>query len=64
MKVGGNLGSSDNENVELHIRKGGSRVASKTTTMDFRRAGARRIKDVLGRIPWKQALQGRGVQES
>lgn len=40
------------------------RTESKFTTMDFRRDNFSLFMDVLGRIPWLQALQERVVQES
>lgn len=60
----GSLDCSDHENLELQIREGESRAATRTTTMNFRRADVGHFKDALGRIPWKHALQGREVQES
>jgi len=35
-----------------------------TTTLDFRRADFGLFGDLLGRVPWDKALEGRGVQES
>lgn len=63
MKVWGSLGSSDHEIVEFTIGQGGSRTASKITTLDFLRDNFSLFRDLLGRIPWETALQGRGVQE-
>ncbi|XP_063280190.1 uncharacterized protein LOC134564864 isoform X3 [Prinia subflava] len=64
VKVGGSLGSSDHEIVEFSIRRRGSRAVIKITTLDFLRATLSLFRDLLGRIPWEQALQGRGVQEN
>lgn len=63
MKVRGSLGSSDHEIVEFAIREGGSRTASKITILDFLRDNFSLFRDLLGRIPWENALQGRGVQK-
>ncbi|KFQ04942.1 hypothetical protein N329_07333, partial [Haliaeetus albicilla] len=37
---------------------------SKLTTLDFRRADFGLFRDLLGRVPWDKALEGRGAQES
>ncbi|GAB0207304.1 hypothetical protein GRJ2_003196000 [Grus japonensis] len=64
VKVGGSLGCSDHEMVEFRILRGRSRAISRITTLDFRRGNFGLFKDLLGRIPWVRALEGRGVQES
>lgn len=63
VKVGDSLGCSDHEIVEFSIEQGVCRIARKIATMDFGRADLYLLKDLLGRIPWEWALQGRGVQE-
>ncbi|KFO10373.1 hypothetical protein N312_10965, partial [Balearica regulorum gibbericeps] len=40
------------------------RAHSKLTTLDFRRADLGLFRDLLGRLPWDKALEGRGAQES
>lgn len=42
----------------------GQRVKSKLTALDFRKAGFGFLKDLLGRVPWDKALEGRGAPES
>ncbi|KFW68190.1 hypothetical protein AS28_13777, partial [Pygoscelis adeliae] len=37
---------------------------SKLTTLDFRRADFGLFRNLLGRVPWHKALEGRGAQES
>ncbi|KFW60998.1 hypothetical protein AS28_04482, partial [Pygoscelis adeliae] len=37
---------------------------SKLATLDFRRADLGLFRDLLGRVPWDKALEGRGPQES
>ncbi|GAB0206764.1 mitochondrial enolase superfamily member 1 [Grus japonensis] len=64
VKVGGSLGCSDHEMVEFRILRGRSRAVSRITTLDFRRANFGLFKDLLGRIPWVKALEGKGAQES
>ena len=64
VKAGGSLGCSDHKLVEFRILHGGSRAISSIVTLDFRRANSGLFKDLLGRIPWVRALEGRGVQES
>ncbi|KGL80537.1 hypothetical protein N309_03760, partial [Tinamus guttatus] len=44
--------------------RGGGRAVSSLATMDFRRANFSLFRDLLGRIPWASALEGRGAQES
>ncbi|KAF4803717.1 hypothetical protein TURU_013832 [Turdus rufiventris] len=61
VKVGGSLGCSDHEIVEFSIEQGGGRATRMIANMDFRRTDLGILKDLLGRIPWKWALQGRGV---
>lgn len=51
------------EIVEFTIGQGGSRTASKITTLDLLRNNFSLFRDLLGRIPWEKAPQGRGVQE-
>lgn len=63
MKAGGSLGCSDHEIVKFNIGWGRSRAASKITAIDFRRDDFSLFGDVLGRLPWKKAPQGSGVQE-
>jgi len=63
VKVGGRLGCSNHEMVEFTILRGGSRVISRIKTLDFRRANFGLFKELLGRIPWARAVEGRGVQE-
>ncbi|GAB0189216.1 mitochondrial enolase superfamily member 1 [Grus japonensis] len=50
--------------MEFRILCGRSTAISRITTLDFRRANFGLFKDLLGRIPWVKALEGRGVQES
>ncbi|GAB0209615.1 hypothetical protein GRJ2_003427200 [Grus japonensis] len=64
VKVGGSLGCNDHEMVEFRILHGRSRAISRITTLDFRRANFGLFKDLLGRIPWVRALEGKGAQES
>ena len=37
---------------------------SKLTTLEFRRADFGLFRDLLGRVPWDKALEGRGAQGS
>ncbi|GAB0207593.1 mitochondrial enolase superfamily member 1 [Grus japonensis] len=50
--------------VELRILRAARRARSKLTTLDFRRADFGLFRDLLGRIPWDKALEGRGAQDS
>jgi len=49
--------------VEFKILKAGRRVHSKLTTLEFGRADFGLFRDLLGRVPWDKALEGRGAQE-
>ena len=64
VKLKGSLGCSDHEMVEFKILRAARRVHGKLTTLDFRRADSDVFQNLLDRVPWDKALQGRGVQES
>ncbi|GAB0208721.1 hypothetical protein GRJ2_003337800 [Grus japonensis] len=64
VKLKGSLGCSDHEMVEFRILRTARRAHSKLTTLDFRRADFGLFRDLLGRIPWDKALEGRGAQDS
>ncbi|GAB0193896.1 hypothetical protein GRJ2_001854900 [Grus japonensis] len=64
VKLKGSLGCSDHEMVEFKIPRAVRRVHSKLTALDFRRADLGLFRDLLGRIPWDKALEGRGTQDS
>ncbi|GAB0207578.1 mitochondrial enolase superfamily member 1 [Grus japonensis] len=64
VKLKGSLGCSDHEMVEFRILRAARRAHSKLTTLDFRRADSGLFRDLLGRIPWDKALEGRGAQDS
>ena len=64
VKLKGSLGCSDHEMVEFKILRAARRVHSKLNTLDFRRADFGLFRDLLGRVPWDTALEGRGAQES
>ena len=52
------------EMVEFKILRAMSRACSKLTTLDFRRADFGLFRDLLGKVSWDKALEGRGAQES
>ncbi|GAB0210120.1 mitochondrial enolase superfamily member 1 [Grus japonensis] len=64
VKLKGSLGCSDHKMVEFRILRAARRAHSKLTALDFRRADFGLLRDLLGRIPWDKALEGRGAQES
>ncbi|GAB0209462.1 mitochondrial enolase superfamily member 1 [Grus japonensis] len=64
VKLKGSLGCSDHEMVEFRILRAARRAHSKLTTLDLRRADFGLFRDLLGRIPWDRALEGRGAQDS
>lgn len=57
------LGCSDLEMEELRILRAQENANSRTTTLDFRRADFDLFKDLLSRVQWDKALEGRGGQE-
>ncbi|PKU30779.1 adaptin ear-binding coat-associated protein 1 [Limosa lapponica baueri] len=61
--VGGRLGHSDHEMIEFSILREARRGASRTASMDLRRADFGLFKSLLDRAPWEEPLKGKGVQE-
>ncbi|GAB0175618.1 hypothetical protein GRJ2_000027000 [Grus japonensis] len=64
VKLKGSLGCSDHEMVEFKILRAVRRVHSKLAALDFRRADFGLFRDLLGRVHWDKALEGREAQES
>ncbi|GAB0187153.1 hypothetical protein GRJ2_001180600 [Grus japonensis] len=64
VKLKGSLGCSDHEMMEFKILRAVRRAHSKLTTLDFRRTDFGLFRDLLGRVPWDKALDGRGAQDS
>ncbi|GAB0182885.1 hypothetical protein GRJ2_000753800 [Grus japonensis] len=64
VKLKGSLGCSDQEMVEFKILRAARRAHSKLITLGFRRADSGLFRDLLGRVPWDKALEGREAQES
>jgi len=60
----GSLGCSDHEMVECTILRAARRAYSKLTTRNIRRADFGLFSDLLGRVPWDKALEGRRAQKS
>ena len=50
--------------VVFKILRQSKRVHSKLATLDFRRADFELFRELLGRVTWDKALEGRGAQES
>ncbi|GAB0185376.1 hypothetical protein GRJ2_001002900 [Grus japonensis] len=63
-KLKGSLACSDHKMVEFKILRAACRTHSKLTTLDFRRTDFGLFRDLLGRVPWDKALEGRGTQDS
>ncbi|GAB0182133.1 mitochondrial enolase superfamily member 1 [Grus japonensis] len=59
VKLKGSLGCSNHEMVEFEILRTVRRAHSKLTTLDFSRADFGLFRDLLGRVPWDKALEGR-----
>ncbi|GAB0183760.1 hypothetical protein GRJ2_000841300 [Grus japonensis] len=64
VKLKGSLDCSDCEMQVFKILRAARRALSKLTALDFRRADFGLFRDLLGRIPWDKALEGRGAQDS
>ncbi|GAB0183676.1 hypothetical protein GRJ2_000832900 [Grus japonensis] len=64
VKLKGSLVCSDHEMVELKILRAVRRVHSKIISLDFRREDFGLFRDLLGRVPWDKALEGKGAQDS
>ncbi|GAB0181755.1 hypothetical protein GRJ2_000640800 [Grus japonensis] len=64
VKLKSNLGCRDHEMVEFKNLKTVRRAHSKLTALDIRRADFSLFRDLLGRLPWDKALEGREAQES
>ncbi|GAB0176134.1 hypothetical protein GRJ2_000078600 [Grus japonensis] len=64
VKLKGSLDCSDHEMVEFKILRAVRRAHSKLTTLDCRRADFGLFRDLLGRVSWDKALEGRGAQDS
>ncbi|GAB0206541.1 mitochondrial enolase superfamily member 1 [Grus japonensis] len=64
VKLKGSLGCSDHKMVDFRILRAARRARSKLTALGFRRADFGLFRDLLGRIPWDKALEGRGAQDS
>jgi len=47
---------------EFSVQGEVKRRASKTTTMDFRRADSGLFRTPVEKVPWKRVLKGKGVQ--
>jgi len=60
VKLKGNLGCGDHEKSEFRILRAAKRVHSKLTTLGFRRPDFGFFRDLLGRVAWDEALEGKG----
>lgn len=50
--------------IELLILRGVRRGVSRTATLDFRRADFGQFRRLVGKVPRKAVMKGRGVQEA
>ena len=64
VKVGGRLGCTDREMVEIRILHAGSRAISRIKTSEFRRANFGLFKELLGGIPCVRALKAGGSKSA
>lgn len=61
MATGGSLGRSDHGAARFKIFANGRKTASKTLTVDMRRADFRLLKELRSKIPWEEAFEGFGM---
>ncbi|GAB0185962.1 mitochondrial enolase superfamily member 1 [Grus japonensis] len=61
--VGGHLGHSDHEMIEVLILREVRRGVSRTATLDIWRADFGLFRRLVDRGPWEAVLKGKGVQE-
>lgn len=54
---------SSNHNMEFKIFRAARRMNSKLASPDFRQEDLYLIRDLLGRVPWDKAPEGRGTRE-
>uniref|UniRef100_A0A8B9GCV8 Reverse transcriptase domain-containing protein n=1 Tax=Amazona collaria TaxID=241587 RepID=A0A8B9GCV8_9PSIT len=59
----GSLDCSDHEMVEFEILRTVRRACSKLTALDFKRADFGLLRNLLSKVPWDTALEGRGAQD-
>lgn len=64
VKLKGSLACSDHKMVKFRILRTERRVHSKLATLDFRRADSEFFRDLISRVQWGKAFEGRGAQES
>ena len=62
--VGGCFGLSDHKMIEFSVHGEVKRGASKTTTMDFRRADFDLFRPLVERVPWERVLKGKGSRQA
>jgi len=64
VKLKGSVGCGNHEIMEFKILGAVRRMHSKLITLNFRRADFGLFRDLLGRVPWDKALEGRGAHAS
>jgi len=65
VKAEGSLGYSGCEMMEFRTQRGGTeKDKNKITTLDCRRADFGLFKNMFGRVPQNETLEGRGVWEN
>ena len=57
VKVGGRLGQSDHEMLDFSILVEPRKGASRTATLDFRRADFNLFRTMVERVPWEEVLE-------
>uniref|UniRef100_A0A672UQA6 Reverse transcriptase domain-containing protein n=1 Tax=Strigops habroptila TaxID=2489341 RepID=A0A672UQA6_STRHB len=59
----GSLGCSDREMVEFKILRTLRKACSKLAALDFKRVDFGLFRNLLSKVPWDKALEGRGTQD-
>jgi len=62
--VGGHPGLSNHEMTEFTVRGEVKREASKTTTMEFRRADFGLFRMLVERVPWRESWRAKGFRKA
>ena len=60
-KLKGSFGCSDHKTVLFKILTASKRVCSKLATLDFRSTDFELFRELLGRVTWDKAREGRGT---
>ncbi|KAJ7395040.1 adaptin ear-binding coat-associated protein 1 [Pitangus sulphuratus] len=63
VEIGGHLGHSDHKVIEFKISVDRRKSASKTSTLDMRRAAFRLLRELLSKVPWENVFADAGIHQ-